>query len=213
LVLHEPGRDRKPFAGQRLELQIGRGVGCHGRTIYSGVLSGSGQATRTLGMTSTQVFRVVLVAHLLAGIGAFGPLLVMPLIVRRANAGGFGSAGHAVAASTSRWVRRRVSEPCFVAVGVLGLVAAWAHPDNDLFGYLWVRLAVVFWLVAVVVVLFVQGPLARRAERLARALWTGEGAADDGARLARVTRQLELLTMVSAVGLPVMVWLMVFQPH
>ena len=35
LVLNEPCRDGKPFAGQRLKLQISRGVRCHGRTIYS----------------------------------------------------------------------------------------------------------------------------------------------------------------------------------
>jgi hypothetical protein len=91
----------------------------------------------------------------------------------------------------------------------------WAllHPDDEMFGYLWVRLAIAFWMIAVSVVLLLQRPLARRAATLAVALSAGQGSADDGAALARVTRQLELLTMVSAVGLPVMLWLMVFQPR
>ncbi len=160
----------------------------------------------------------MLIAHLLAGTLAFGPLLVMPVIARRARRAPFGLAGRAVVAETSLWVRRRVCEPSFVAVGVFGIAVALLHPDDDVFlGYLWTRLAVVFWLIAVAVVLLVQGPLARRANRLAVALWQGDHPAerDDemGAELARVIRQLELVTMVSAVGLPVMLALMVFQPH
>lgn len=164
-------------------------------------------------MASTQYFRVVLVAHLLAGIGAFGPLLVMPLVARRAVDGGFGPDGRAAVAQTSLWVRRRVCEPSFVAVGLLGIVLAVLHPDNDVFRYVWTRLAIVFWLIAVVVVVLVQGPLARRAERLAVALAAGDGSAEQGAELARMMRLLELVTLVSAVGLPVMVGLMVFQPQ
>ncbi len=156
---------------------------------------------------------MALVAHLLAGIGAFGPLLVMPLIARRAAADGSTREGQAAIAQTSLWVRRRVSEPCFVAVGLLGVVVAALHPDDGLFGYLWVKLAVVFWLIAVTVVLFVQGPLARRVGRLVVALSLGSGSAADGRALTRITRWLEWLTMVSAVGLPVMLYLMVFQPQ
>ena len=63
------------------------------------------------------------------------------------------------------------------------------------------------------VVLFVQGPLARRAERLVVILSRGEGSAEQGRELTRISRWLELVTMVSAVGLPVMLYLMVFQPH
>ncbi len=164
-------------------------------------------------MSSTQVFRVVLVAHLLAGIGAFGPLLVMPLVARRVAAGGFGTGGQAAVAQTSLWVRRRVSEPCFVLVGLSGALAAALHPDDGLFGYVWVQLAIGFWLIAVTVVVFVQGPLARRAERLTVALSLGEGTAEHGRELTRISRWLELLTAVSAVGLPVMLYLMVFQPR
>ncbi len=154
---------------------------------------------------------MVLIGHLLAGIGAFGPLLVMPLVARRATSGAFGAEGQAAVAQTSLWVRRRVSEPCFVAVGLLGVVAAALHPDDGLFGYLWVQLAVAFWLIAVVVVLLVQGPLARRAERLVVLLSRGEGTAEQGRELTKISRWLELVTTVSAVGLPVMLYLMVFQ--
>ena len=164
-------------------------------------------------MSSTQAFGLVLIGHLLAGIGAFGPLLVMPLIVRRVAVVESGTEGQAAVAQTSLWVRRRVSEPCFVAVGLLGVLAAAVHPDDGLFGYLWVQLAVTFWLIAVTVVLFVQGPLARRAERLVVILSRGEGSAEQGRELTRISRWLELVTMVSAVGLPVMLYLMVFQPQ
>ena len=164
-------------------------------------------------MSSVQIFRVVLVAHLLAGIGAFGPLLVMPLIARRAMSGGFGTGGQAAVAQASLLVRRRVSEPCFVAVGLFGVLAAALRPDDGLFRYLWVRLAVAFWLIAVMVVLFVQGPLARRAERLVVSLARGDGGAEQGRELTEIARWLELVTMVSAVGLPVMLYLMVFQPQ
>lgn len=156
---------------------------------------------------------MVLVAHLLSGMGAFGPLLVMPLVARRVAAGEFGTRGQAAVAQTSLWVRRRVSEPCFAAVGLLGVLVAVLHPDDGLFGYLWVQLSVAFWLIAVMVVLFVQGPLARRAERLAVILSLGEGSAEQGRELTRIARWLELVTTVSAVGLPVMLYLMVFQPQ
>ncbi len=155
----------------------------------------------------------MLIGHLLAGIGAFGPLLVMPLVARRATSGAFGTEGQAAVAQTSLWVRRRVSEPCFVAVGLLGVVAAALHPDDGLFGYLWVQLAVAFWLIAVMVVLLVQGPLARRAERLVVILSRCEGNAEQGRELTKISRWLELVTMVSAVGLPVMLYLMLFQPR
>ncbi len=156
---------------------------------------------------------MVIIGHVLAGIGAFGPLLVMPLIARRVAAVGSGAEGQAAVAQSSLWVRRRVSEPCFVAVGLFGVLAAALHPDDGLSGYLWVQLAVAFWLIAVLVVLFVQGPLARRAERLVLTLSRGEGDAELGRELTKVSRWLELVTMVSAVGLPVMLYLMVFQPQ
>lgn len=155
----------------------------------------------------------MLIGHLLSGIGAFGPLLVMPIVARRVAGGGFGTGGQAAVAQTSLWVRRWVSEPCFVAVGLLGVLVAALHPDDALFGYLWVQLAVAFWLIAVTVVLFVQGPLARRAGRLVVMLSRGEGSAEQGRELTRISRWLELVTMVSGVGLPVMLYLMVFQPQ
>lgn len=164
-------------------------------------------------MTSTQVFRLVLVAHLLAGIAAFGPLLVMPLVARRSLGADFGPVGRAAVADTSLWVRRWISEPAFVAVGLLGTLVAVLHPDDRAFSHLWVQLAIAFWLIAVAVVVFVQGPLARRARRLAVELANGIGGAEQGAELARVSRFLELLTTISAVGLPVMLSLMVFQPQ
>ena len=55
---------------------------------------------------STQVFRVVIIGHVLAGIGGFGPLLVMPLIARRVAAVGSGAEGQAAVAQSSLWVLR-----------------------------------------------------------------------------------------------------------
>ena len=163
-------------------------------------------------MSWTQPYRWLLIVHVLLGIGAFGPLLTMPFLTRRALASGFGATGSAAVGDSALWVRRRVTEPCFAGVGVVGLLVAWAHPDDAIFSHLWVRLAVPFWIIAVSVVLAVQGPLARRAATVARRLANGSAAAGDGAALAQLTRWLELVTMVSAVGLPVMVFLMVFQP-
>jgi hypothetical protein len=69
------------------------------------------------------IFVLLKVAHIVAVVIGFGPLFVYPLFMRR-------SGGDVNLLSGLRFVRSRVSEPAFIAVGPLGLLAASQHPDE-----------------------------------------------------------------------------------
>ena len=166
------------------------------------------------------------VAHVVAVIVAFGTLLPAPILRRKLLASApqcmvASSAAVAVSdvalagACAALWVRKTVSEPAFVLVGVFGVWLGLAHPDDTIFGQLWVRLAVGLFAFALVVVLFLQGPLARRgAHQLATLLSdpSDPGNADLAKKLAFSVWALEILTVVSALGLVGMLVLMITQP-
>jgi len=162
-------------------------------------------------------WKVLLVAHLLSVVVAFGPLFVYPLLVR------FGSlrppAEQAAVAEVVKAVRRRVSEPAFLLVGPLGIATAAAHPDQDIFHRAWVQWAIPLWVFAALVVWFVQRPLSRRvalhAAALAAAAQENEHPPDvrlAARRLRKASAWLTRVTWVSWAGLGLMLWLMVFQP-
>jgi hypothetical protein len=153
------------------------------------------------------------VLHILAVVVAFGTLLPMPVLRRKVFAAGPGGGG-AGWYPGALWLRRRVSEPAFVLVGVLGVWLAVANPNPEMFSLLWVQLALGLFLFALVVVLGLQGPLARRCVRLVREIEVVD-VADRAAvakRLSFSVWALEVLTVVSALGLVGMLVLMVIKP-
>lgn len=107
--------------------------------------------------------------------------------------------------------RHTISEPAFVLVGVLGLLSAVAHPDEAIFGRLWVQLAIPLWLFAVVVVWFVQRPLAVKVAAAAKLLGD-DPQADHAKEFVRLASWLTRVTWISWAGLAGMVVLMVTQP-
>jgi hypothetical protein len=150
------------------------------------------------------------VLHILAVVVAFGTLLPLPVLRRKVLAAGLSNGWY----PGSLWLRRRVSEPAFVLVGVLGVWLAVANPNPEMFSLLWVQLAIGLFLFALLVVLGLQGPLARRCARLVREL---EGPVDvdrvaTAKRLGFSVWALEVLTVVSALGLVGMLALMVVKP-
>jgi hypothetical protein len=151
------------------------------------------------------------VLHILAVVVAFGTLLPMPVLRRKLFSEGGADGWY----PGSLWLRRRVSEPAFVLVGVFGVWLAIANPNPEMFSLLWVQLAIGLFLVAMVVVLALQGPLARRCARMVAEL---EVVVDDVDRAVLAKRlgfsvwALEVLTVVSALGLVGMLVLMVVKP-
>jgi hypothetical protein len=149
------------------------------------------------------IFVLLKVAHIVAVVIGFGPLFVYPLFMRR-------SGGDVNLLSGLRFVRSRVSEPAFIAVGPLGLLAASQHPDEVVFSRLWVQVAIPLWVLAVSVVWFVQRPLSRKVVESALAISQGDSVRD--AELRRRMQWLTRVTWVSWVGLVGMLLLMVTRP-
>ncbi len=137
----------------------------------------------------------------------FGPLFVYPLMVRVARTP---SERVAVVASMVR-ARRLVSEPAFLAVGPLGIAAAFFHPDESVFSRLWVQLAIPLWMFAASVVWFLQRPLAKRVVAAADEL-VAQPSEVTSAKFVRLARWLTRVTWVSWAGLVAMILLMLLQP-
>lgn len=133
----------------------------------------------------------------------FGPLFVYPLMIGK-------SAGDARVVAAMRLARSRISEPAFLAVGPLGVLAATQHPDENVFGRLWVHLAIPLWLFAASVVWFLQRPLAKKVAESAAAV--ANGAPSRSGELQRRMAWLTRLTWVSWAGLIGMLLLMVTRP-
>jgi hypothetical protein len=151
------------------------------------------------------------VLHILAVVVAFGTLLPMPVLRRKVFAKGVTEGWY----PGSLWLRRWLSEPAFLLVGVLGVWLAIANPNPEIFSLLWVRLALGLFLFALVVVLALQGPLARRCARLVREMSVLVDEVDRSVlakRLGFSVWALEVLTGVSALGLIGMLVLMVVKP-
>jgi uncharacterized membrane protein len=149
------------------------------------------------------MFVALKIAHLVAVIIGFGPLFVYPLMVKRSH-------GSVEVVRAMRLARSKLSEPAFLLVGPLGLLAAWQHPDEEVLSRLWVRLAVPLWLFAACVVWFLQRPLARRVAESAERVAGGDSARSE--ELRRRIVWLTRVTWVSWAGLVGMLLLMVIQP-
>jgi uncharacterized membrane protein len=143
------------------------------------------------------------IAHVIAVVVGFGPLFVYPLMVRHGE-------GSIEVVAAMRAARARISEPAFLLVGPLGVLAATQHPDESVFGRLWVQLSIPLWLFAASVVWLVQRPLARKVGESAAACAAGDGS--KGPELARRCAWLTRVTWISWAGLVGMLWLMVVQP-
>jgi Predicted integral membrane protein (DUF2269) len=156
--------------------------------------------SRTLGQMSA-LFVALKVAHIVAAVIGFGPLFVYPLMI---------SKGDPQTIMAMKRARRIISEPAFLSVGPLGVLAATQHPDEEIFSRLWVHLAIPLWLIAASVVLFIQRPLAARVAVTARAL--ADGDASKASELRSLLRWLTRVTWVSWAGLVGMLVLMVTKP-
>jgi uncharacterized membrane protein len=151
------------------------------------------------------------VLHILAVVVAFGTLIPMPVLRRKVLAAGNAEGWY----PGSLWLRRRVSEPAFVLVGVLGVWLTIANPNPEMFSLLWIQLALGLFLFALLVVVGLQGQLARRCARLVRELDVLVDEIDRAVvakRLGFSVWALEVLTVVSALGLVGMLALMVVKP-
>jgi Predicted integral membrane protein (DUF2269) len=175
------------------------------------------------------VFTALVTLHVCLVVIGFGPLFVYPLMVRSAataSATSDDTSGStadttfdATPDATARHVmvlamvraRRRVSEPAFLAVGPVGILAATQHPDEDVFHRLWVQAAIPLWMIAVSVVWFVQRPLSTRVVAAAKAAVDAPGH-DTSERFRRLASWLTRVTWISWVGLVGMVVLMVTRP-
>jgi uncharacterized membrane protein len=172
----------------------------------------------------TMLWRALLIAHLIAAVIGFGPLFVYPAIAASLLRSEVSASERAGSFAAMTAARRRISEPAFYCVGVLGLGVALTHPDEAILRRGWLQLAIAFWLVAVAFVVLVQRPLSRRLSRLAHQLandaaGASRAASRDGSRdgsrggeLNRIATWLTRATWVSWAGLVVMLWLMIFQP-
>jgi uncharacterized membrane protein len=156
------------------------------------------------------------VLHILAVVVAFGTLLPAPVLRRKVLNGSPGGPATVEAwYDGSLWMRRRVSEPAFVLVGVLGVWLAIANPNPDMFSLGWVQLAIGLFLFALIVVLGLQGPLARRCARIVSEMSRVGNDVERASLTKRLSFNvwaLEVLTTVSALGLVGMLVLMVLQP-
>jgi Predicted integral membrane protein (DUF2269) len=155
------------------------------------------------------VFTALVTVHVCLVVMAFGPLFVYPMLIRSTDPTDPVARRAVVSAMVT--ARRRISEPAFVAVGPLGLLAALNHPDEDVFHRLWVQLAIPLWIIAVSVVWFIQRPLSKRVAVAAQEM-VSEPGPETSARFARLAGWLTRVTWISWAGLVVMVWLMLTQP-
>ncbi len=155
------------------------------------------------------VFTALVTLHVCLVVIGFGPLFVYPLMVRSVPAADT-RARHAMV-SAMVTARRRVSEPAFLAVGPVGILAATQHPDEEVFHRLWVQAAIPLWLIAVSVVWLVQRPLSKRVMAAAKLAAEEPGPAAS-ARFLRLSAWLTRVTWISWVGLVGMVVLMLTRP-
>jgi hypothetical protein len=187
----------------------------------------------------------LLVAHIVSVVLAFGSLLSLPVITRMLASGLShthpGTAGFAgQLAQNNRmsqaWavlvpqIRSTLSERALLLIGLFGIGLTVTHPDGTYWRQLWWRLAVAFYLVALVAILGVQrwalGVVARYAAAAGDALnmtSLPESHAGSGTPLPSLTKIevaelrragliAEFVSATSAVGLVVMVILMVVRP-
>jgi hypothetical protein len=122
---------------------------------------------------------VLLVAHVVTVVVAFGALLSLPVLSRLVREHSeMGSAAARWGAIVVRF-RRRLVEPAFGLIGLLGAALVVANPDPDLWRVRWVEWAAGLYLVAAVAILGVQAPMLRRIPRLVERLSSETPSADE----------------------------------
>jgi Predicted integral membrane protein (DUF2269) len=159
------------------------------------------------------VFTALVTLHVCLVVIGFGPLFVYPLMIRSVSADDPAARQVMVTAVVTAMVtaRRRVSEPAFLAVGPVGILAATQHPDEEVFHRLWVQAAIPLWLIAVSVVWFVQRPLSKRVAAAAQRA-ADEPGPETTKRFQRLAAWLTRVTWISWAGLIGMVALMLTRP-
>jgi hypothetical protein len=180
----------------------------------------------------SSLYWALLVAHIVSVVAAFGSLLTLPVITRSLSATK-PSAKPAVTSATTptttptatylAWtvqvpnIRALISERALPLIGVFGVGLTLTHPDKTLWHQLWWRLAVGFYVVALVAILGVQrwalATIARFSTMLLGSTAPSPLTRSEAAELRRAGIIAELVSVTSAVGLVVMVFLMVVRPQ
>jgi hypothetical protein len=163
----------------------------------------------------SSLYWALLVAHIVSVVVAFGSLLTLPIITRSLSS----------ATPTPEYlawtrhvpnIRAVISERALPLIGIFGVGLTLTHPDKTLWHQLWWRLAVGFYVVALVAILGVQRwALATVARFSGLLLGSTEPTTLTQAQATELRRAgiiAELVSATSAIGLVVMVFLMVVRP-
>jgi uncharacterized membrane protein len=163
----------------------------------------------------SSLYWALLVAHIVAVVAAFGSLLTLPVITR-SLASATPTPEYLAWTRQVPKIRAVISERALPLIGIFGVGLTLTHPDKTLWHQLWWRLAVGFYVVALVAILGVQRwALATVARFSGLLLGSAEPTALTQAQAAELRRAgiiAELVSATSAVGLVVMVFLMVVRP-
>ncbi len=175
--------------------------------------------TATLGTVSS-LYWALLVAHIVSVVAAFGSLLTLPIITRSLSSP---PSSPAPTPEYLAWtlqlpkIRALISERALPLIGVFGVGLTLTHPDKTLWHQLWWRLAVGFYVVALVSILGVQRWALATIARFSGLLLSSPAPTtltqSQAAELRRAGIIAELVSATSAVGLVVMVFLMVVRPQ
>lgn len=164
----------------------------------------------------------LLVAHIVSVVAAFGSLLTLPLITR-SLASATPTAEYLAWTVQVPKIRAVISERALPLIGVFGVGLTLTHPDKTLWHQLWWRLAVGFYVVALVAILGIQrwalAAIARFSATMLGSVALSERTVErptltraQAAELRRAGIIAELVSVTSATGLVVMVFLMVVRP-
>jgi uncharacterized membrane protein len=170
----------------------------------------------------SSLYWALLVAHIVSVVVAFGSLLTLPLITR-SLASATPTAEYLAWTRQVPKIRAVISERALPLIGVFGVGLTLTHPDKTLWHQLWWRLAVGFYVVALVAILGIQrwalATVARFSAILLGAATTNGPDVEQqtltqtqAAQLRRAGIIAELVSATSAIGLVVMVFLMVVRP-
>jgi uncharacterized membrane protein len=165
-------------------------------------------------------YRLLLIGHIVSVVVGFGSLLGLPLMGRVLRSDdNFNDAMRRSWHQSAIRYRRVVAEPAFVLIGVFAVSLVIGHPDPELWKARWIQLAGLFYLIAAVAILGVQGQIIRRLPKLIDLMETNDPLPgvprEQGAHAKRLVREAkiaDLISGVSAIGLIVMVSLMIWRP-
>jgi uncharacterized membrane protein len=163
----------------------------------------------------SSLYWALLVAHIVSVVAAFGSLLTLPLITR-SLASATPTAEYLAWTQQVPKIRAIISERALPLIGVFGVGLTLTHPDKTLWHQLWWRLAVGFYVVALVAILGVQRWALAKVARFSTLRLSSTAPSpltrSEAAELRRAGIIAELVSATSAIGLVVMVFLMVVRP-